>query len=356
MHRFTRAGREGQLGFFLFVSIFIVLLVTQGSNLLAAWVINENNIKITHQHPINRIAVEKIAPQYPQARWLLGTAAYRLGNFSQSTGWFESLSSFSARKPLVYWWLGEISLARGENGKAVTYFREAKAAPYFIHQCISLSDTAVVQADRTLDMAVSACKFALQVSGSDKVVAQNLARLYALSGDFVESGKYYLRAAAVEEDPFVRNVLLGHGYQLLGQWETAASAYQAAIEIKPEQIGPRFEFAYILYNHLGKIIEAQAVFRAILTIKPDDALTHYWLGHLEFTQGNHPAAVRESARAVELAPDNLDFLTLWGDCTFASGDYATAKIAYQKILALKPEDSHAKEQLSRIAVYLGANP
>jgi tetratricopeptide (TPR) repeat protein len=119
-------------------------------------------------------------------------------------------------------------------------------------------------------------------------------------------------------------------------------------------IAPKFEpgFYYlgIAYMASGDLQKAKAQLETAAKLAPDRPEIYLMLGNIELKQGYYPAALEDSERSLQYAPDNLPALRLKADALFAAGRVPEAKQVYEQLAALAPEDSAVHEQLGILAI------
>lgn len=90
--------------------------------------------------------------------------------------------------------------------------------------------------------------------------------------------------------------------------------------------------AALEHQRAGRMDDAEAAYRSILSDDPDHAETRHFLGLVLHLQGDHPAAVRELTRAVDLAPSIAQFRFNLGIVQTAGGAFADAAATFEQLL------------------------
>jgi tetratricopeptide (TPR) repeat protein len=341
------------------VALLIVGMLVTGikwDHLFSAWIVNQNGIRFLGFSPIDKASLERAAPKYTRAWLILGAGAFREKEYDQSMLWFDSVLEQPESYPLANWWLGQIFLAQDERDKAVEHFQAADAGPRFQSDCVRKAEGALIDRYPKIEDALRACKLALEITESDNIISLWMAKLFLAQGDRKQSGEFFLRAAYVEEDPYTQQILIGHGSQLLNDWEQAVAAYRKAMVLNPNKASPYLEVGIILYSYFGEKVTAHRTLEQAVKINPNDASINYWLSRVENDLGDYDKAYYHSFRAVELDPCNVSYTILWGDISLALSDYQTARKAYQKTLTLDPGNLYAQNKISHIDQLMDQEP
>lgn len=105
-----------------------------------------------------------------------------------------------------------------------------------------------------------------------------------------------------------------------------------------------------LYYLYGMSSMAGIAWRNASTLAPTDLRWHYYLGVLNFVEGDHPAAERHLATALELRPGDLTTMTRLADVELSLGRTESARARYEAVVGAAPDWSSALFGLGRIAV------
>jgi predicted O-linked N-acetylglucosamine transferase (SPINDLY family) len=104
--------------------------------------------------------------------------------------------------------------------------------------------------------------------------------------------------------------------------------------------------AALKHHQAGRLPEAEALYRQILQVEPEQPDALYFLGVLAHQEGQHAVAVEYIRQAIARKPNVAEFHNTLGEAYQAQGKLADAIAHYQQALALKPDCAEA-------AYYLG---
>lgn len=215
--------------------------------------------------------------------------------------------------------LGQIALDRGELTAAIEHFRET----------LSLQPEAAA-------------------------VHQKLGLAYRQSGD-LERAREHLRQSGQAQvrfaDPLIQSLVaegalahMLHGIVAYrkGDYETALERHRHALELDDDNPTIRRELALTL-RRLGRHDDAIAEFRAALELDPQSPRAHYELGDaLAERVADQDEAIAELRRALELEPRLLAAHLALGRVLQERGDLEAAAEAYERALAVAPDDPRVR--------------
>jgi len=136
----------------------------------------------------------------------------------------------------------------------------------------------------------------------------NIGSIYAREKKYDDAEKAF--NTAIEQNPDLPDAYngLANIYNAQRRFDDAAAASAKANELASAtgagggDANSLFNQGIILWNS-GKIAEAKAQFEKVVSIDPNHAEAHYWLGMASVNEGKLPEAVTEFEKYLELAPD-----------------------------------------------------
>lgn len=154
------------------------------------------------------------------------------------------------------------------------------------------------------DAAMEAFQEALKLSGGRNDVRLELGLLQLRRGnpqDAVDNLKMVLR-----NDPSQTEAVsaLGEALTAVQKYRDALQIYQRALEAGTENVDIMMKSALLQLQQLNQLPQAVKTLRDVLTLAPENAEAHYYLGYAYKDMGRSADAKRELSRFVELAPDS----------------------------------------------------
>jgi tetratricopeptide (TPR) repeat protein len=178
-----------------------------------------------------------------------------------------------------------------------------------------------VEAYNAGDVATAMSKF-LQVVNLDPELVQAYVILGALylQQDSAAQALSMAKNATAREPGNVQALKIQYdAARKLGDTAAANAALDGLVEVDPEWVASSlFEHAVEMYNN-GNLALAEAELESVLEAKPDHARAHYFLGLVQFNQGNSDRAVELLKRFIELAPEDPDVTSAKEMISYAEG-------------------------------------
>ena len=101
----------------------------------------------------------------------------------------------------------------------------------------------------------------------------------------------------------------------------------------------------VRYQKEGQLAEAEALYRKVLELEPDQPAALHYSGVLAHQQGRSEEAITLIARSLDLAPDQPDWHSNLGIVFKANGRLEDALLAYRRALALDPTHANAHNNI-----------
>ncbi len=120
--------------------------------------------------------------------------------------------------------------------------------------------------------------------------------------------------------------------------KAAVAAGGEAIRLKPDDAVSHFYLGLSL-SAQGKLDEAIAEYRAAIRLKPEYAGAHYILGNTLSSQGKHDEAIAEYRTAIRLEPEDAEIHSNLGALLCdVKRDYPAAEAEFRTATRVKPDD------------------
>ncbi len=190
---------------------------------------------------------------------------------------------------------------------------------------------------------------AISVFGQALKMDPNYALAYAGLGDAYWWKYYYRneprwvdasrkaceRAASLNSKLPEAHTCLGTLYNGTGNYEKAAQAFRASLDIDPLS-DDAYRGLAKAYEKLGKPVEAEQTFQKAISVRPHYHASYTWLGIFYWRQGRLAEATKMLEQVTKLTPDSFQAHYNLGGMFVLLGRYDEAITALERSIALRP--------------------
>ncbi len=150
-----------------------------------------------------------------------------------------------------------------------------------------------------------------------------------------------------DENSYEVNLRLGWLTYLSGNYTESASYYNKAIQLQP--VSEEARLGYVLpASAMGNWDAVLREYLKILENNPYQTTVLYRVGNIYYGRNDYTKAYSYFEKLVNLYPFSYDGLLMFAWTNLKLGKYKEAKILFNKVLLLSPDDASAKEGLSLI--------
>ena len=180
----------------------------------------------------------------------------------------------------------------------------------------------------------------------------NLGNLYTSLGQREKAVENYRAAIAIDDLFFPAKVNLAMLYNAMGDKEKAETLLREVVTAHPQE----YEIFYslgLLLAEKKKYPEAARYLTVAAQGMPYHARAHYNLGQLLDYLQNDAEAEKALLRALEIDPQNIDFLTAAAHYYGKRGHVEKAKSLAEKLIAISPDNRQGRELLEFLKTQSG---
>ncbi len=208
----------------------------------------------------------------------------------------------------------------------------------------------------------------------------DLAHLEAKHEDYVAAEQEYRRLLAENPKDAAAHNELGEVLVAVNRTAEAKQEFETAISISPNDFDSLYNLAGVeaddkelshaaesleralklrddadahqllgnVYAQSGRLADALDQFKAVQTLRPQEAVPHRQLAQLYSQMGQLPDAIREQNEAIRLEPKNADDWNNLGVLHARNGEAAVARKDFEHALMLDPQHAAARANLARL--------
>lgn len=138
---------------------------------------------------------------------------------------------------------------------------------------------------------------------------------------------------------------LGWLHYLVGSFAESQVLYRKAITMMPASIEAKLGITYPL-SALGKWDDVAKQYEEVLTIDPKNTKALYLLGQIHYGKEQYDKALARFSAGLNLYPFDYDFNLMTAWTSYRLGKVREAKVLFEKVLCISPDDASALEGLS----------
>lgn len=143
------------------------------------------------------------------------------------------------------------------------------------------------------------------------------------------------------------NVRLGWLYYSAGDFNNSVTYYSKAISLRPNATEPLWGIVYP-YGELKKWTELQDIYNKIIVLDPKNTTANYRLGLSAYYNKDYTTAKKYFDIVITLYPLDYNTLLMSAWTYYFLGKMNDAKLTFNKVLMIMPDDKSAKEGLALI--------
>ncbi len=181
--------------------------------------------------------------------------------------------------------------------------------------------------------------------------AQDLKTAFKTSYDLEKNGKYINAIEQLktvyDENSYEINLRLGWLSYLAGNFTESISYYNKAITLMPLSIEAYLGLVYpaSAVGNWNQVIDA---YNKILTIDKQNKIANYKLGYIYYYRKNYEKAYHYFQGLVNNYPFDYNYLIMFAWTNLNLGKTREAKVLFNKVLLISPDDTSAKDGLKKI--------
>ena len=194
----------------------------------------------------------------------------------------------------------------------------------------------------------------LLINMFDVALAQtDAAQQKAFSASYIAESSYNYTEAinqinnVFQEQSYEMNLRLGWLYYLAKNYTNAIKHYEKACTLKPYAIEAKFGLIKPLavLESWDKVIKQ---YESILSIDPQNTTANYYLGYALYNRKQYDAAAKHFEIIVNLYPFDYNNAIMLAWTYLRLGKNNEAKVLFNKVLLMSPNDASALEGLAAI--------
>ncbi len=287
-------------------------------------------------------AALRLAPEYPDALNLMGTALLQLGDTDAAVDHLQRAARKMKNHPGVHATLGQACFAAGRHEQAREAFRRAsRLDPGNVNYRLGTA-TALAAQGRFAEAETLLRKQAREFAGAAPVWL-NLGNVLRDLGRPAEALDCFVKTLALDPQRIDARNGLGCALRALQRIDEAEREFRACIATAPEFLLPQMNLASLLID-IGRFGEAEALLRRIIERAPEQVEAHLWLGAALSHLGRLRDALPCYRTATTLAPNDAGAALAYAELLMENGSITAGLRWYARACNLTG-GAHAADSL-----------
>lgn len=206
-------------------------------------------------------------------------------------------------------------------------------------------------------VTVTATMFVLTGCGKDEQIEYINKGIKEIEATNYATALEHLNAASeISSEGMALYRAYGLAYMGMSEYEKAVEAFEHALTYSSGELTDyEYDINYYLataYYKCGMYKEAEAVYSAILALKPEERDAYYLRGVVELTNGEHDAAVEDFEKAISLDRNDYSiYINIY--TTLAEYGYEEEGIQYLNSVMASENSGMSNFDKGRVCYYLG---
>lgn len=193
-----------------------------------------------------------------------------------------------------------------------------------------------------LEGAIKEYRKALEIDSQSSLLHLNLALVFIQKNSLNLAIEELKQAILLEPEAVEPHALLALVYATEDKSDLAVAEYTLALEnatkFEPENIDA-YKGLGIIYLQQKKLKLAEGIFKLIVSMSPQDAQAHFYLGDIYYSLEDYPQVEKELKKSLKLKPDYHEALNFLGYFYLNQGkNIEQAGVMIRKALAFDPEN------------------
>ncbi len=143
------------------------------------------------------------------------------------------------------------------------------------------------------------------------------------------------------------NLRLGWLHHLNQNYSESILFYKKSIEIMPAATEPLWGIINP-YSAIEDWVNVERTHKSIIRLNPKNSKAHYYLGLIFYNRKNYTEAKKYFDVVLNLFPFDYDTMLMSAWTNYFLGNFANARVLFNKVLLISPNDKSALEGLSLI--------
>lgn len=263
---------------------------------------------------------------------------------------FQMLLSSDRHRSSAHYYLGRIAAAQNDRTGAIDHFSKVGPGNDYLPALSQLAElmTAAGEQQAALEL-VRQKRSKTPPSNSDQVEGLFLLEAHVLSNQNQLTEALTPLQKGLEQFPDSTKLLYTRAmlFARLDDLPRAEADFKRVLSLKPDNAAALNALGYTLADRTDRLEEAYQYIREAYRLAPDDPAVIDSLGWIEYLRGNYEAALKNLRNAMELMPDH-EIAAHLGEVLWVTGSKREAQQIWQRGLHLQPDSPIILDTIKRL--------
>lgn len=296
---------------------------------------------------------EKLLDQAPEDVDLIMTIALielERQRLDEAKRHFQELLDSDRHHSSAHYYLGRIAAAQNDRDSAIEHFRQVGPGSDYLPALSQLTELMAAAGEHQAALELVRQKRSKTPSDNpEQIEGLFLLEAYVLSNqDQLTEALAPLRLG-LEQFPDATRLLYTRAmlFVRLDDLPRAEADFKRLLTLKPDNAAALNALGYTLAERTDRLEEAYQYIREAYRLEPDDPAIIDSLGWVEYLRGNHETALKNLHNAMELMPDH-EIAAHLGEVLWVTGNKREAQRVWQRGLHLHPDSPIILETIQRL--------
>lgn len=263
---------------------------------------------------------------------------------------FQILLNSDRHRSSAHYYLGRIAASQNDRTGAIDHFSKVGPGSDYLPALSQMAElmAAAGEQQAALDL-VRQKRGKTPASLSDQVEGLFLLEAHVLSNQNQLAEALTPLQQGLEQFPDSTKLLYTRAmlFARMDDLPRAEADFKKVLALKPDNAAALNALGYTLADRTDRLEEAYQYIREAYRLAPDDPAIIDSLGWIEYLRGNHEAALKNLRNAMELMPDH-EIAAHLGEVLWVSGNKREAQQVWQRGLQLQPDSPIILDTIKRL--------
>jgi tetratricopeptide (TPR) repeat protein len=263
---------------------------------------------------------------------------------------FTQLLDSQKHRSTAHYYLGRLALLEDNTAVARDHFTKVEPGSDYLPALAQLTELMVASGEKTQALALVRDK---RRQALEKRL-EHIEGLYLLESQLLSNQNQLTEALAPLEaglNRFPESIKLLYTramlFTRLDDLPKAEADFKRVLNLEPDNAAALNALGYTLADRTDRLEEAYEYIREAYRLSPDDPAVIDSLGWVEYLRGNHEAALKNLRNAMELMPDH-EIAAHLGEVLWATGSQKEARQVWRRGLELHPDSPIILNTMKRL--------